>query len=110
MILVTYFWTKSPMRANATSDFANEERKMNIRNGVPTHRIATVFAALLFMLGCNLAQAVVLSDDRRIAVKLDDGTDVVLYGEAGRSRDIGYYYLPPRLTVAISDDDRPEFL
>ena len=49
---------------------------MNIRNGVPTHRIATVFAALLFMLGCNLAQAVVLSDDRRIAVKLDDGTEL----------------------------------
>ncbi|HEX7062923.1 MAG TPA: hypothetical protein VF200_13190 [Woeseiaceae bacterium] len=79
-----------------------------------THgRSSTAFRAMLALLLVGiapLAGAVVLDDDRRISVKLDDGTDVVLYGEAGGSAEIGYYYLPPRLTVAISDDGRPEFL
>lgn len=76
-------------------------------------RLRTTFTAMLTLLALGIgaqAGAVVLDDDRRISVKLDDGTDVVLYGEAGRGREIGYYYLPPRLTVAISDDGRPEFL
>lgn len=76
-------------------------------------RLGTTLKAMLALLFLGMgtpAEAVVLDDDRRISVKLDDGTDVVLYGAAGRSSEIGYYYLPPRLTVAISDDGRPEFL
>lgn len=68
-----------------------------------------VMAASLLLVAA-VAQAVVLDDDKRISVKLEDGTDVVLYGEAGRARKTSYYYLPARLTVTTSDDDRPEFL
>ena len=73
----------------------------------------TTVAAMLTLAGMGLtlpASGVVLDDDRRLSVKLEDGTDVVLYGAAGDDSPVSYYYLPPRLTVAISDDGRPEFL
>src|SRR5690606_14920567 len=82
------------------------KRKTRNRSGTT---LKAILAMLLLGIG-TWAEAVVLDDDRRISVKLDDGTDVVLYGEAGNAREIGWYYLPPRLTVAMSDDGRPEFL
>ncbi len=71
--------------------------------------MTTIIAIVLMIIGTT-ASAVVLDDDKRISLILSDGTDVVLYGEAGRRATTGYYYLPPRLTVAMSDDNRPEFL
>lgn len=71
--------------------------------------IKSSIVALALLSLTNISHAV-LDNDQRISVKLDDGTDVVLYAEVGRSPTKKYFYLPPRLTIAISDDDRPEFL
>jgi hypothetical protein len=53
-----------------------------------------------------------LASDRRISVVLEDGTNVVLYGAAGRPRNgkIDYYYLPPALRLTTNQAGKPEFL
>ncbi len=76
-------------------------------------RITTIIKhgiAVLALLCLAFPGHAVLDNEQRISVKLDDGTDVVLYAEAGSSSTKKYFYLPPRLTIAVSDDDRPEFL
>jgi hypothetical protein len=56
------------------------------------------------------ASAVVLDDTKRIDVVLSDGMNLVLYGEAGASKD--YYYLPSDRMLRLSQrpDGTPEFL
>lgn len=74
-----------------------------------TFKILIVFN--LFMLAMT-AHAEILNSEAKISVKLDDGTDVILYGAVSSNprAKVKYYYLPPRLTISKSDDDRPEFL
>lgn len=74
-----------------------------------TVKIFIVFNIIMFALA---AQAEILSSEAKISVKLDDGTDVVLYGAVSSNANakVSYYYLPPRLTISTTDDDRPEFL
>ncbi|HEX6177525.1 MAG TPA: hypothetical protein VF057_04145, partial [Thermoanaerobaculia bacterium] len=84
---------------------------MSNENTCKRERIRAAVLLVLLVFGSVNATAVVLDDDKRISVKLEDGTDVVLYGDrAASGARVGYYYLPPRLTISRSDDGRPEFL
>ena len=59
------------------------------------------------------ASAVILDDTNRITVQLEDGTQVILFGEAialSTERSNRYYYLPVNLRIAARPDGTPEFL
>jgi hypothetical protein len=70
-------------------------------------------ALLLAGLVAAPAAAVVLDDTNRITVQLDDGTQVILLGEAialSTERSNRYYYLPVNLRLSKRPDGTPEFL
>jgi hypothetical protein len=74
----------------------------------------TLFKLMLLILGfSSLSNAQMLDSQNKIAVALDDGTQVVMYGRA-KSLDNGftgeYYYLPTNLRLSKRDDGTPEFL
>ena len=59
------------------------------------------------------ASAVVLDDTNRITIQLQDGTQVILLGEAialSTERSNRYYYLPVNLRLSKRPDGTPEFL
>jgi hypothetical protein len=59
------------------------------------------------------AEAVVLDDTNRITIQLDDGTQVILLGEAvalSTAQTNRYYYLPVSLRLSKRPDGTPEFL
>ncbi len=74
------------------------------------------WALLLLALALpNIAGAVVLDDETRDEIILEDGTHVILYAKAGStsgSRTREWYYLPPTetLRLATRPDNTPEFL
>ena len=71
--------------------------------------LAVLFATIL----AAPAAAVVLDDTNRITIQLDDGTQVILFGEAialSTERSNRYYYLPVNLRLAKRPDGTPEFL
>ena len=58
-------------------------------------------------------EAVILDDTNRITVQLEDGTQVMLLGEAvslATAQSNRYYYLPVNLRLAKRPDGTPEFL
>ena len=70
---------------------------------------ALLFAGLL----AAPAEAVILDDTNRITVQLDDGTQVILLGEAvslSTSQSNRFYYLPVNLRLAKRPNGTPEFL
>ena len=71
--------------------------------------------ALALLLAAAPAPALVLDDDNRLTVVLDDGTTVTLVGEAVSLSDAkskNYYYLPPPSSLRLSKraDGTPEFV
>ncbi|MES9897753.1 MAG: hypothetical protein ABW148_01880 [Sedimenticola sp.] len=75
--------------------------------------MGTVLALITvtMLLGMGNAFALVLDDNKRITVKLKDGTDVSLIGAVRSSGGkIDYYYLPPKAGVALNNKKRPEFV
>ncbi len=74
-------------------------------------KLLITLALILSVMNSMSAHSEVLDADKRISVKLDDGTDVVLYGATTKKRGKDqFYYLPPKLFISTTDDDRPEFL
>lgn len=68
---------------------------------------------LMLLMSISFVNAQVLDSQNKVAVALDDGTQVVMYGRA-KSLDNGftgeYYYLPTNLRLSKRDDGTPEFL
>ncbi len=74
------------------------------------HWLLQLVVAGAVLLGVG-AHAVVLDDDARRTITLDDGTEITLIGEVHRGAGKrGYYYLPNRLRTSVTEDGRPEFL
>lgn len=76
----------------------------------PLKRIAAILLMSCLPTGALLAET--LASDRKLSVVLDDGTDVLLYGETGQSSSgkINYFYLPPQLSISENEQGSPEFL
>ena len=73
----------------------------------------SVWIVLLIGLLTAPASAVVLDDTNRITIQLQDGTQVILLGEAialSTERSNRYYYLPVNLRLSKRPDGTPEFL
>ena len=69
--------------------------------------------ALALLLAAAPAPALVLDEENRLTVVLDDGTQVNLIGEAVSLSDAkskNYYYLPTNLRLSKRADGTPEFL
>ena len=75
--------------------------------------ISKALAAILFSLVAAAGFAQELDSENRLSVALNDGTQVVLYGKAGKSantRTNEYYYLPANLRLSKNASGEPEFV
>jgi hypothetical protein len=67
----------------------------------------------VLLLGAAIASGVVLDDENRLTIVLDDGTQVHLLGESTSTSgklSNKYYYLPVNLRLTEREDKTPEFL
>jgi hypothetical protein len=79
----------------------------------------SIVAMLVLLLLAAAAKAQLCDYQNKVAVVLNDGTNVTLYGRASNDKIPGtdtyaftneYYYLPTNLRLAAKDDGTPEFL